>query len=349
MENRQLGGIGFLIANAAMFANGLIAHTFANTPQSRKAGLGRMGSSALWAGNAMILAKYGDEPVAHQQQRLEEKLAAYLHAHGVPLDVAEIKKADAHTQRGYFRKLEDFLYSYPIEAGNAYYATASLGYGVSGHLRRQDGNTQAGNANIGVTALSMTGALASILIPERTPEQVKQQGQEGTLWGSIQKHPLGYVRWIFLGVDALAGMEALGEYKSARNMARNDPYRKWQFTMAGLSVLAMGTAMVSDWLTSGSKKAGGSPEARSAAQQALETHAAAQLASLPAGEQATMAKVVAQYLVAQPELRFVDRDADQLARELLQKLHTLGNAQPAPAHLHTERLAGAGPSVSPVR
>jgi len=344
MENRQLGGFGFLIANAAMFANGLIAHRYGNTPMARNAGIGRMTSAGLWSVNASILAKYGSQPVPEQQARLEHKLAAYLHKAGVPLSVEELKQADAETQRGWFHTLEGFLYDHPIECGNAYYAVASTGYGVSGYLRHKDGNRKEGLANLGVTALSMTGALASILIPERTPEQIKKQGQEGTLWGKIQQHPLGYVRWIFLGVDALAGLEAVGEFRSARKLPKGEPYRPWQLTMAGLSIAAMGAAVVSDWLTSGSKKASGEPAVRDAAQQALETAAAQHLATLPPAQRAELAMATASYLVKQHELRFSDRDPVQVAKEILQKVEAaVAQHGVAAVGAHTQRLAAALP------
>ena len=99
MENRQLGGIGFLVGNGALFANGLIAHLKANTPESRKAGLGRMGSAIGWAGGAAILARYGDRPVEKQLDRLQEKLAAHLQKQGVPLNEQELRQANAETQR----------------------------------------------------------------------------------------------------------------------------------------------------------------------------------------------------------------------------------------------------------
>ena len=271
---------------------------------------------------------------------MEQKLAAYLQSQEVPLDQESLKKADLEAHRHWYQKLEDFLYANPIEAGNAYYAVASAGYGVSGYLRRQDGNREAGNANLGVTGLSVIGALSSILIPERTPEQIKKRGEEGTLWGKVQEHPLGYVRWAFLGVDALAAYEAIGEYHAAKQLPKGDRYRPWQFTMAGLSVVAMVTSMVSDWLTSGSKKAGGSAEERSAAQQALEEAAAHQLMTLPPAERTALAKATAHYLVAQPELRFIDRDPDQLAQEMLQKIETRIAAKPEIGE-HTKRIAAS--------
>lgn len=338
MDNRQLGGLGFLVGNTALFANGLIAHLHANTPQSRKAGVGRMAASAVWGVSSLFLVKYGDRPVEAQQARLQEKLAGYLQQAGVPLDAETLRKADAQTRHGWFSKLEDFFYAHPIECGNAYYAAGATGFAVSGRLRRSDGNQRAGNANIGVGALSLAGAFASILIPEKTPEQIEAQGQTGTVWGNIQKHPLGYVRWLFLAADAMAGLEAVGEFQAAKKMAVGTHYRPWQFAMAGLSAAAMVTTLASDWLTSGSKKAGGTPKARAAAQETLLHEAASHIAALPEAQQQQLTQTLARYLVQQHELRFQDRNPQQLAAELLQQVHAYAQQ---PAAVSSKPVMGA--------
>jgi hypothetical protein len=353
MEQRQLGGIGFLIGNTALFANGLIANRFANTPESRKAGAGRMASSAMWGASGLFLAKYGDRPAHAQQARLEEKLAEFLKESGVPLDAATLHKADEHTRHGWFKKVEDFFYAHPIECTNAYYALAATGFAVSGALRHKDGNIKAGNANLGVSALILSGALASIIIPEKTPEQIEAKGQTGTLWGNIQKHPLGYVRWLFLGADAMAGLEAVGEYQAAKKLPHGDAYRPWQFSMAGLSVVAMVTTLISDWLTSGSKKAGGTPEQRSAAQQHMIDEAANHLAKLPPAEREALAHKVAAYLSHQPELRFNDILPQKLEATLLKEANQFAEPPGKPAKEvlgeHTRHVVQAAPSVGQSR
>ena len=323
MQDRQLGGIGFIIGNTALFLNGLIASLYANTPESRKAGAARMISSGMWATSGGFLAKYGDRPVAAQEDRLEHKLAAFLHQSGAPLDAASLRRANAETHQGWFRKLEDFFYAHPIECTNAYYSAASAGFAFSGSQRRHDGNMLAGNANIATSALATSGALASIIIPEKTPEQIAAQGQQGTLWGKIQQAPLSYVKWLFLGADAMAGVESLGEYAAAGKVPHGHPYRSWQFTMAALSAVAMGSNLVGDWLTSGSKKAGGTPQERDAAQHMVLQHAAQHLASLPYEQQMGLTKMVAVYLTQQHELRFQDQSADKIADHLLQQIQIL--------------------------
>ena len=330
MEQRQLGGIGFLIGNTALFANGLIANRFANTPESRKAGAGRMVSSAMWGASGAFLAKYGDRSVADQQSRLEEKLAHFLKGEGVPLDAATLRKADKDAQHGWFKKLEDFFYAHPIECTNAYYALASTGFAISGALRRKDGNIKAGNANLGVSALYLAGALASIIIPEKTPEQIEAKGQTGTLLGNIQKHPLGYVRWLFLAADSMAGLEAVGEYQSAKKLPHGDSYRSWQFGMSGLSAVAMVTTLISDWLTSGSKKAGGKPEERDAAQAQMIAEAAKHIAALPSAKRSALAQEVANYLAHQPELRFNDVNSQKLETILTRKINQFASKDSTP-------------------
>ncbi len=345
MEKRQLGGIGFLVCNAALFTNGLIAHLMGATSESRQAGSGRMASALLWSGSGFFLAKYGDRSVDAQQARLEEKLADYLRKEGVPLDAATLRKADHAARHGWFKKIEDFFYAHPIECENAYNALAATGFAVSGALRLRDGDVQAGKANLGQSALMLVGALATIIIPEKTPAQIAAKGQSGTLWGKVQQKPLAYTRGLLVAGDLMNGFQARGEYRAAMQLPQGDRYRKGLFAMSGLSVAAMGTAIFSDVMTSGSKKAGGTPEARSAAQQAIITAAANHIAALPPAQQQHLATATADYLIHQKELRFQDRHPEELAVELLQTLSLQPRTHIAATQAQVEKLPVATPSM----
>lgn len=357
METRQLGGLGFVICNAALFTNGLIANRFADTPEARKAGAGRMLSGAMWEASSVFLAKYGDRSVADQQTRLQEKLCHYLQQHGVPLDAESLRYADTEKRDGWHKKIEDFLYAHPIEIANAYNALAGIGFAVSGFLRHRAGDKQTGLANLGVSAAMITGALASIIIPEKTPEQIAAKGQTGTLWGKMQEHPLSFVRWIFLGGDVVDGLGAIGEFKRAKATPHGEPYRTGQFAMSALTTTAMVTSLASDWITSGSKKAAGEPKEREAAQQKILDEAARHIATLPPAEQPHLAQLVAEYLTHEHELRFSDRNTNQLTEELLQRVQALASL-PAPEKAHTtitaknaqaERLTAQIPAIHGTR
>lgn len=342
MENRQLGGIGFAVGNLALIANGLIAYTQGNNPDARAAGLWRVGSNVLLGVGAVALAHYGERPVERQQARLEEKLAAFLQAKGVPLEAAVLKKADAETQRGWFAHLDDFIYDHPMECVNIYTGLASGGMAVSGLLRRREGNRQAGDANLAFAGLTVAGVLASVLIPEKTPEKLAAEGQTGA-WAKIQEKPLNYARWLFMAADASAGKEAWGEYKAADQLPTGTPYKPWQFGMSALSLTAMLTFLCSDWITgAGSKKASGTAEAHQTAQARLVSAAATMLANEPPERLTELAAQTAGYLTNQPGLRFVDRDPKAITKEILAAAKT--SDSPA-LGTHTAQALNARPAT----
>ena len=211
--------------------------------------------------------------------------------------------------------------------------------GVSGVLRRRDGNIRAGNANLAFSGLMLAGTLASILIPEKTPEQIQAAGEKDTLLGKIEQQPLSYVRWLFFAGDALAGVEALGEFQAAKKLPKGNAYRPWQFGMSALSLLAMGTFLGGDWLTgAGSKKASGKAEESSAAQETLLTHAAQIIASQPVEAQQKLAQSTAAYLIQQNELRLIDRKPADLAAEILASIHARVPQHDTAMGEHTAKL-----------
>ncbi len=316
MDKRQWGGIGFVVGNLALIANGLIAHQYGDDPRTRQAGAWRAASNVGLGLGGLALAHWGHQPVERQQTKLEEKLAAYLQSEGVPLDAAMLKHADAHTQRGWFQKIEDFIFDHPIECVNAYTGLVSTGMAVSGVLRRRQGNKESGDANIGFAALTVAGVLASILIPERTPAQLAAEGKSG-LVAKIQERPLNYVRFLFMGADALEGKEAWGEYKAAKSMDAANPYRPWQFRMSALSLTAMASFLLGDWLTGAdSKKQAGTPVQHTAGQAKIIQAAAHTLAQQPPERLEMLAERAATYLARQPGLRFIDRPAKEIAEDI---------------------------------
>lgn len=321
LDRRRLGAISILLGNAGIFANGLVAYQHGDTAESRAAGVGRMASSALSSGGGFILGRYGSLPVAKQLKRMEGKLAAYMKEQGVPLEAEVMKNADAETQKGWFAKLEDFAYDHPIECANVYAAVASSGMLVSGILRSKRGEAKAGAANIISYMMGLTGTLASVLIPERTPEQIAAQGDKGTLWGKIQEKPLNYTIWPALVSDTSYSLQSYGEYQTAHAMAPDNPFRKWMFMMSGISAFVLATATVGDVLIGfSSKKTTGHSDEREAAQGQLIEYAAQMLAAQPPEAQVAFAQRAAEYLVRQQGLRMTNIDADSLSARILESI-----------------------------
>lgn len=318
LNRRQIGGISIILGNAALFANGLIAHMHGHTPEVRSAGTGRMASGALYMGVGGIIARYGNPSAARQLATLEERLAGYLHQHGVPLDGEQLAAADREMQKHWFAKLEDFVYDHPIECANVYNALASTGMLASGILRRRRGEYTAGNANIASYAMIMAGTLVSVLTKELTPEQIAKKGQTGTLWGNVQQQPLNYAVWPYLAGDLSFGAQALGEYKMAKELHSANAFKPWALGMAGISAFVTASSFVGDVLTGfSSKKVSSDPQERDMARAELTRFAAQILAQQPLETRQTLAEHAAEYLTHQQGLRMADLDKDQLTAQIM--------------------------------
>ncbi len=309
MDKRQIGGISILLGNLTLFVNGLIGYYKSQDENIRKAGIGRMTSAAMWSVGGILLARYGSRPVPQQLGKLQEKLAAFLQKEGVSLEEEAQRKAKTYNGRSWLQKFEDVLYNYPIESANIYNSIAAGGMIGSGIYRRKGTaeDIRSGNANFLTSGLTFGGTLASILIPERTPEQIAARGQSGTLWGKMQEQPLNYAVWMFLGADVATGSEAIGEYEKAKKLTSDDPFRPWAYGMSALSVFSMCCDVVGDLLTGfSSKKAGGTAAEHAVAKEQLLQETARMLSAQPLEKQQQLARKSAEYLSRQPELRMVD-------------------------------------------
>jgi Fe-S cluster biosynthesis and repair protein YggX len=311
MENREIGGYFDILGNTTMFANGFVAWKFATTSAQKKAGISRMATGLLWNIPNFIMARYGGQPVDKQFERLQHKLAEHLSQQGVPLDVKTLKMADEEKRRTYFQKVEDYLYTHPVEVNNACLGVFSLGMMGSGFLRMRAGEKEAGIGNIAVSALTLASTLAGIMIPEKTDEQLAASGQKGTLWGTIQKFPLYFANVGILAADATEGLNAYGEFKTARSLPKGHAYKKAGYAVSGLSAATMVSYLIGDSLVGfGSKKASGTDEERSEAQKQLVKEASRMIMAQPEKVRKTLAHDMAKYLVQQRELRLTDYSHD---------------------------------------
>jgi hypothetical protein len=339
MDKRQLGGIGLLIGNLAIMLNGLAAQKSDNI-DTRKSGKQRIAAGAAWSGGALLLARYGAQPVSRQTERLEHKLAAYLKRENIPLDVETLRKADEEQRRAWFSKIEDFLYTYPIECDNAYNIVANTAMIRSGQFRKDGGENAAGNMNMAFGTLGLISSLISIFVPEKTPEQIAEAGQAGTFLGKIQEKPLVYALGFSLVSTIAEGIAAKNEYKTAKNLAPNDPFRPYAFAMSALTAVATALYIVSDWLTdTGEKRATGKVEERTTAQQQIIAEASRILKTMPKDQRHKTVHKVAVYLAEQPELRMVDFNAQKLAAKLMNEMEAQEAQQHSDTAEHPENSA----------
>ncbi len=321
MENwdtRQLAGVGFLIGNATLFANGLIAHLHGDTPELKRAGVSRMTAAMAWNAGGVFLAKYGKLAVPKQLERLESKLAVHLQEQGVALDADALRKADEETRRGTFQKLEDYFYEHPIEMANYANSIASGGMLISGILRRYRGEQSAGNANLGIGVLALGASALVLLTPERTKEQIEESGQGGTLSGKLQERPLAYAAPLFLAGDLTFAGQAWGEHQSARTLPAGNPMKAWMPVMSLLSVATLATFFGGDALTGvSSKKMSGTPEEHSAAQEQVVQAAAKMLAAESLERREALVDDAVDYMSKQQWLRMVELKPEALKTRIM--------------------------------
>lgn len=317
-DTKQLGGIGFLIGNGALFINGLLAHMHGDTPEVRHAGMSRMTSSMAWNAGAIVLARYGNVPVEKQFDRLQEKLAAHLQHGGVPLNSETLRKADAETRRGWFGKFEDFMYQHPIECANICNTMAATGMLASGLLRRKRGEIKSSNANLFTSALLLGGSLILMFTPERTPEQIHENGHDGTLWGAMQKRPLAFAMPPFLAADLSFAAQAWGEHHTAKQLPTNSKLKPYASLMSWLSVGVMACFFGGDVMTGiSSKKMHGTPEDHQANQEKMVEAAAQMLSAVPPDQLQFMAKSAAEYMSKQQWLRMVELKPEILEGQII--------------------------------
>jgi hypothetical protein len=318
LNQRQLGGLSITLGNAALFANGLIARMYGDSTEVRKAGVGRMASGLGYMGVGAIFMRYGNPSVKRQLKTLEGKLAAHLEKNGVPLDPHEMQKADHQTQKSWFGKIEDFAYDHPIECANVYNLLSASGMLASGIYRWRRGEYTSAKANLACFGLIAAGTAISVLPKELTPEQVTAKGQEGTLWGSVQKQPLNYAVWPFLAADLSYGAQMLGEHKVAKNLPQSNAFKPWATAMAGISAFVTAAYVGGDLLTGfTSKKVTGKPDQREKAREELIDFSAKILAAQPPETQRALVHEATDYLSRQQGLRMVDVDKNQLADRIL--------------------------------
>lgn len=340
LDTKQLGGIGFLIGNAALFVNGLLARMHGDTPDVRNAGMSRMTASMAWNVGAVVLARYGNVPVPKQLEHFQEKLAAHLKQEGVPLDAEALRQADAATRHGWFGKCEDYLYQHPIEAANACNAVAAAGMLTSGILRRRHANEiKSSTANIVTGALLLGGSLILMLSPERTPQQIEESGQSDTLWGAVQKRPLAWAMPPFVAADAIFGAQAWGEHLTAKALPATSKLKPWAGLMSLLSVGVMACFVGGDIMTGiSSKKMHGTREEHRAAQEQIIKAAAHMLASAPEAERKALVHEAAQYMGNQQWLRLVELKPEDLEMRILNAIDQHAPKRAA-AHADTAGMA----------
>lgn len=319
-HHRYNGSIAFTIGNAALFANAVLDY-FLGGDDKKASAKSRMVSVVLLTGVNSLMTGYGREPVPKQFERLKQKLASHLELSGAQLREGLVQEFQLGKPQGIKEKLESFIANYPIEVTSAGYALASTGLVRSGLKQLKNPNNKGAGINqVALGGCIIGSALAAISIPERTADQLIRAGRDpDSLFSKLQQRPMMYSRVISVGGNFISGYGAWKEIKYGLSLEKNSAERRHALTLGALSAFATACFITGNFMLGiSSKKASGSPEERSEAQQEMIVAAASILAAQPPEMQRPLAEAAVAYLTKQPELRMSDIDPKLLTEQVME-------------------------------
>lgn len=309
---RKMVGIGYLIGDAALFANGMMEAMAATDPTKKKNAIGEAITGLGWAVGGVAMAKYGNRSTAKQMEALEQRLAAHFEEQGLALSPEMIEKAKHEKDKGFFAKFEDFCYKYPTEILNAVYGGLSLLLIKSGH---HDLKTNGQSATLGMGCTILAGAVAGLFIKEKSKEQLDAAGATGlSRW--VQEKPMRVTGGLYLANNAFTINGALNnkkKYADHENAAYRNMYWLRGITAASYifsNVTLMGTS------TSDSGKA----ELTDAAKQEVLKDTANIILNQPESLREALIQETALYLSKQRELGFAGHTPEKLVEMITANL-----------------------------
>ncbi|GEM_PF-4985671 len=215
-NRRKLSGIGYLIGDAALAIEGVI-----NMRQGIKegdkdalsSGIKELAVGGGFAIGGAAMAKYGKRPVADQLSALHDKLAAHFEKEGIQLSTDYVQRAKRENNKNFFGKIEDFCYKYPTEILNASYGLLSTLLISDGWKDFQKGKAE-GKTNVGTLGMGiliMSGALAGLLIKEKTPKQLAEAGTTG-IQATLQKNALAVTGGLYFANNFFTAKSSIERY-----------------------------------------------------------------------------------------------------------------------------------------
>lgn len=333
-SKRELVGTGYLIGDAAMFANGMLKamayHRNAKegapegyvgknlTPQEwhaeRNAAAREALTGLVWGIGGVAMAKYGNRPLEGQMEALEQRLATHFKESGLTLSEDILAKALKEKDKSFFAKIEDFCYRYPTEILNVVYggmAAATLVWdGVKdfkqNHMGKSLGFKTDANtfqlkdiSSLGMGITIVIGALCGLLIKEKSKEQLDEAGSTGfSRW--IQEKPMRATGAFYFANNYFTYENMMGnkaEFQNEKNPLYKNMYLFRGATLGSYlfgNVTLMGTATGAQ---------GVNEPTEAAKKSILETTAKVILAQ-PKTDQEKLINDTAEYLTHQRELGF---------------------------------------------
>lgn len=282
----------------------------------------------LWSIGGWFLAAFGKQPVEKQADLIEERVLNFLNKEGVALDSERKQKAEAYEHRSVKKRIQEFVYNYPIEIMNTFYGAVAAytlvfrGFMLGRETEGANIGKFKGRHKIRAGTLIVLGAIASF-IREKGPIEIEKEGKPDTLVGKgvqfVQSRPLGLASMIYMGNNYFLTRDAIRDYQLSSD-TRDIKFNNKNYIFEGSAVLAY---VASNLIVgTGSKKATGSKEEHEESRQAIIQMTAEILSKESPDRQQTIAVKLAEYLVKQRELRFEDYKpvVEELAQQIIETI-----------------------------
>lgn len=270
-NRRKLVGIGYLIGDAAIAANGILgmrAERKAGDLEAVKEYKKELATGLLWGAGGAAMGLYGNRPLEKQMEALEQRLASHFADQGITLSEELLLKAKKENDKGFFAKFEDFLYKYPTEVLNAIY-TVGAGLLISQGLNQEiaplkkllatenNRSVKLGDikhiSTLGMGVTIMAGALSGLLIKHKSKEQIAEEGI-GAFRGAFHQNASRINGGFYLANN---GFTINGIFKNKRTYHNASRYEQDFLTrnMYALRIVTAGTYIGSNILLAGGSDA----------------------------------------------------------------------------------------------
>lgn len=195
----KIAGYTYLGGDLSMAAGGIARATegFKSAPDGWEGKNGKQGwkdilkgqfsTGWLWLVGGLGLGRYASEPAARKQDRLLRDTSEFFWLESV--DVPEhsvLHKQEVKAPRTGLKKAEDFMYRYPTEFLNFFFAVGS-GFLAKAGWQKDDNTGQRNWGKFASGVLVFLGAVNGMLFK---PKKTDPDGKAAGLWQKIRSNPL---------------------------------------------------------------------------------------------------------------------------------------------------------------
>ncbi len=304
------------------------AEEISNLQSQKEGAKSEFGGMVIWGLGGAAMAFFGNRPLEKEFTALEDKLASYLHDQGVKLEGDALEIALREKNKSVLKKIEDFAYEYPSEIMHACFALGATGLIQSGLKDFKGPEKKIGTLGMGISVL--TGALAGVLLKEKTPEQLAKLGPPKSTMDKISRWAQGNANKVtsgfYLGNNAFSAVSVYEDHQTYNN----PDYKKFNkkrseisefkslfgWRVAALSTYIFGAGV----LSTTSKSSGVTGNMGDKAKAHLYADVAEIVRAQPEESQQLMVGMVAEYLATRRELGMEQMEAKDISDHINEAL-----------------------------